>query len=74
MAYTSLAADTLAFTFCQVPFVYHIDENNLIRITHADGTWAETEGLEMNAFDSNEIFNRTALVKQVDVYLTPGLE
>jgi len=74
MAHTSLAADSLAFTFCQVPFVYHIEENNLIRITHADGTWTETEGLEMNAFDSNEIFNRTGLVKQVDVYLTPGLE
>jgi hypothetical protein len=32
------------------------------------------EGLEINAFESNEIFNRTGLIKQVDVYLKPGLE
>lgn len=69
-----LPVNTLAFTFCQVPFVYHFSEKKSVRITNADGTFSETAGLEMNAFYSNEIFNRTGLVKQVDVYLAPRLE
>ena len=69
-----LAKDTLAFTFCQVPFVYHFAEKKSIQITNANGILREMEGLEMNVFESNEIFKRTGLIKQVDVYLTPGLE
>jgi hypothetical protein len=69
----NLAADTLAFTFCQVPFVYHIAEQHSVSITTADGELSKAEGLKINAFESNEIFNRTGLIKQVDVYLTPRL-
>jgi len=70
----SLPAHTLAFTFCQVPFVYHLAEQNSVSISTADGVLSEAEGLEINAFESSEIFNRTGLIKQVDVYLTPRLE
>jgi hypothetical protein len=70
----NLVEDSLAFTFCQVPFVYHISQQNLIKITSADGTITETNGLEMNAFESNEIFNRTGFVKQVDAFITPRLD
>lgn len=69
-----LPANTLAFSFCQVPFVYHIAGKNSVRITNANGVFSEAEGLEMNALESNAIFNRTGLIKQVDVYLTPRLE
>ena len=69
-----LPVDALAFTFCQVPFVYHIAENNSVRITKASGVLSDVDGLEINTFESNEIFNRTGLIKQVDVYLKPGLE
>ena len=69
-----LPASSLAFTYCQVPIVYHIAKKKSIRITTASGILPEVEGLEINAFDSNEIFNRTGLIKQVDVYLIPGLE
>lgn len=69
----NLAADILAFTFCQVPFIYHLSDQNLVSITSADGALSETKGLEMNTFQSNEIFNRTGLIKQVDVYLSPRL-
>ena len=69
----NLPAGSLAFTFCQVPFVYHISEKNLVSITNASSIVSEVEGLEINALESNEIFNRTGLIKQVDVYLTPRL-
>ncbi len=68
----NLTADSLAFTYCQVPFVYHIAEQNEVRITHASGTQTVTEGLEINSVESNEIWNRTGVVGQVDVYLAPG--
>ncbi len=74
MTSINLTANTLAFTYCQVPFVYHIAEQNSVRITNANGILSEAKGLEINAFESNEIFNRTGLIKQVDVYLTPRLE
>jgi hypothetical protein len=68
-----LPVGTLAFTFCQVPFVYHLAEQNLVNILTVDGAMQEAEGLEINAIHSNEIFNRTGAIKQVDVYLTPRL-
>jgi hypothetical protein len=69
----SLPAGTLAFTFCQVPFVYHLADQNLVKITKVDGTLSGAEELEINALYSDEIFNRTGAIKQVDVYLTPRL-
>ncbi len=69
-----LQADTLAFTFCQVPFVYHIAEQHSVRITDANGKQSEVAGLALNAVESQDIFNRTGLLKQVDIYLTPELE
>jgi hypothetical protein len=70
----NLPVNSLAFTFCQVPFVYHNAAKNSIVITNAEGILSGKDGLEMNVFESNEIFNRTGLIKQVDVYLTPRLE
>lgn len=70
----ALNRDSLAFTFCQVPFVYHLAKQNSVKITNANGDVLEAEGLEIKALASNEIFNRTGLVKQVDVYLMPRLE
>ena len=69
----NLPAGSLAFTFCQVPFVYHISKKNSVSITNASSIVSEVEGLEINTLQSNEIFNRTGLIKQVDVYLRPRL-
>jgi hypothetical protein len=70
----ALGVDSLAFTFCQVPFVYHISEHNSVKITKSNAEISEAKGLGIDALVSNEIFNRTGLVKQVDVYLTPRLK
>jgi hypothetical protein len=69
----SLQADNLAFTFCQVPFVYHISEKNKIIVTNTNGSSSESEGLTINEYSSKEIFERTSSIKQVDVYLVPRL-
>jgi hypothetical protein len=69
-----LEVNSLAFTFCQVPFVYHLSDENSITITKTNGEILEFKGLEINALISNEIFNRTAIIKLVSVSLMPRLE
>jgi hypothetical protein len=66
-------SNCLAFTFCQVPFVYHISDENKIKVTNTNGTFFESKSLILSELYSQEIFNRTNFVKQVEVYLTPKL-
>jgi len=68
-----LEIDSLAFTVCQVPVIYHISSGNSIRITNRDGN-SEVDGLILNEVTSASIFNRTGYVRQLDVYLNPALE
>ena len=70
----NLPAGSLAFTFCQVPFVYHISDKNSVSITNNNNVISKIDELKINALESNEIFNRMGLIKQVDVYLTPRLD
>ena len=71
--FIALPAKSLAFTFCQVPFVYHIAPKNLIISTMQNGEIFENEELTIDATNSDAIFNRTGTVKQVDVFLKPRL-
>jgi hypothetical protein len=65
--------DSLAFTICQVPVIYHISSNNFIRITTQEGN-SETEGLTLSTATSTAIFERNGYVRQLDVYLTPAIK
>jgi hypothetical protein len=65
--------DSLAFTICQIPVIYHISSHDFIRITNKKGN-SEMEGLTLNAETCTSIFERNGYVRQLDVYLTPALE
>ena len=65
----SLAENCLAFTFCQIPFIYHIAQQNSIKIRKSDELMIEIDGLKIDASISKEIFNRTGKLKQIDVYI-----
>lgn len=67
-----LGIDSLAFTICQVPVIYHISSRNFIRITTEEGN-SEIEGLTLNAATCTAIFNRNGYVMQLDVYVIPSL-
>jgi hypothetical protein len=69
----ALGINSLAFTFCQVPFVYHVADENAVIVTNKNDASTPLQGSTIDAATSNEIFNRTGLVKQVDVYLNPRL-
>ncbi len=68
-----IGIDSLAFTICQVPVIYHISSRNYIRITTEEGI-SEIDGTILADVISTSIFNRNGYVRQLDVYLNPALE
>lgn len=68
-----LEKNSLAFTICQLPVIYHISSRNFIIITSKEGN-SEIDGLILGEVVSTAIFNRNGSIRQLDVYLKPGLE
>jgi len=68
-----LDAGQLAFTYCQIPVVYHIARTEKTVITHNNDTVQEIAGLEMDMENSSGIFLRNEAIVRIDVFLTPGL-
>jgi len=68
-----LEKNSLAFTICQLPVIYHISSRNFIIITSEEGNY-EIDGLILGEVVSTAIFNRNGSIRQLDVYLKPGLE
>ena len=63
---------SLAFTFCQVPVVYHRREPVGARVTLADGTASSSDSLELPEDVSAHVFARSGWVKQIDVLVGEG--
>ncbi len=68
-----LEADTLAFTYCQVPVVYHLSRPSHLRITRQDGAVEEIVGLDLDPRNSAAVFSRCGEIVRIDVALTPRL-
>ncbi|MCE9578614.1 MAG: hypothetical protein K8W52_36140 [Deltaproteobacteria bacterium] len=66
-----LAPGTLAFTYCQVPVVYHLSDTRRIALT-VDGAAIEIAGDALDAAWSAEVFERTGRVARIDVFTAPG--
>ena len=69
----SLEADTLAFTYCQVPVVYRLSEHPKIEITYHDGGVEVRGGLDLDAATSAAIFERRGEITALTVDLMPSL-
>ncbi|MEI6225422.1 MAG: hypothetical protein WCS72_11740 [Deltaproteobacteria bacterium] len=67
-----LARGTLAFTYCQVPVVYHLSREPGIELTWADGTVTRVAGDTLDREASTSIFERSGRIRRVDVHTTPG--
>jgi hypothetical protein len=68
-----LGPGSLAFTYCQTPFIYRQSRRPAIRIVRADGSVAELEGHTIDRETSAAIFMRSGAVRRVEVDLSPGL-
>ena len=67
-----IGAAELAFTYCQVPIIYHLSSDCKILIRYRDGTRRELVGLELDRDSSEEIFSRHGNISSIGVALTPG--
>ncbi|HSN82407.1 MAG TPA: hypothetical protein VLS88_07520, partial [Polyangiales bacterium] len=61
----------LAFTWCQVPFVYHLDDSAepAIAVTQDDGSKQTLAGLTLPPELSTEIFQRSGRIRQIDLVI-----
>ena len=60
----------LAFTYCQVPFVFHLSEKPMLKTR---GEYAdERPELALSSEESEALFGRTGKLTRIDVYLKPG--
>ena len=67
ITYMDLNANSLAFTVCQVPIIYNISDKEDIKIIANDDGEEIIDGHELNFEHSQNIFNRTNLIKAVHV-------
>ncbi|HWS57376.1 MAG TPA: hypothetical protein VN257_02465, partial [Actinotalea sp.] len=67
-----LPAGSLAFTFCQVPVVYHRGDGPAITVELADGTQVNHPDASLDADASAAIFRRTGAVRALSVTLAGG--
>lgn len=65
-----LSAGCLAFTYCQVLFVYHLSDTSLLKIQGNHP--AEKSDLTLSQNESTALFGRTGEITRIDAYLTPG--
>jgi hypothetical protein len=64
-----LEKGSLAFTYCQVPIVYHLAAKNGLRIKHKNGTTTSFDTLSLDEHTSREIFGRTGEVVGIHVQM-----
>ncbi len=57
----------LAFTYCQVPVVYSLSGENSLEITYHDDSITSHPGLNLDAFMSQKLFERTGEIESIKV-------
>jgi hypothetical protein len=70
-----VAAGSIAFTWCQVPLVYVLDEEDGARllVEYDDGTVSESEELFLTPEDSEALFTRCGRIRRVTIFVGPTL-
>jgi hypothetical protein len=63
---------TLAFSFCQVPVLYHLDKARRIELTLQDGRTSELDGDGLDRETSAAVFERSGRIARIDVFTSPG--
>ena len=64
-----LSKGELAFTYCQVPIVYKISENNAIDVTLEYGESKRFNDLSFDTVTSNLVFERSGKVSEIRVHI-----
>jgi len=68
MCELQLPANSLAFTICQVPVVYHLAQSNSIAV-YGGSTISKTNTLALDEAQSRRLFVRDGSITKIDVFL-----
>ncbi len=71
LEHLDLPAGSLAFTFCQVPVVYHQSGTLTVRVHQTDGTVVECSGGRVPPYVSAGVFGRRGRTRLIEVH-TPA--
>jgi hypothetical protein len=64
-----LPAESLAFTFCQVPIIYKLSTSNKIEVEYFDGKKETFDSYSLSEEVSTKVFERTGEIKLVEVFI-----
>jgi hypothetical protein len=62
-----LKPNSICFTYCQIPIIYTINNQECVEIKYNDGTNKKFDGLIIDDKTSNQVFGRTAEINQIIV-------
>ena len=65
--YMPIKSNSLAYTICQVPVIYSLSDKDDITVITMDGSQETINGHQLNLESSQNIFNRTNLIKALHV-------
>ncbi|MBN2237185.1 MAG: hypothetical protein JW729_06470, partial [Bacteroidales bacterium] len=65
----ALEKDSLCFTYCQVPVIYKLSNENRIKIICEDAPTKVLDSLILDKSYSNRVFSRSGEVVKIIVYL-----
>lgn len=64
-----LNANSLCFTYCQIPIVLELSNENKLKVIHTNNVVTELEILSLDVKTSQQIFGRTGAVDQIIVQI-----
>lgn len=68
-----LKKNSLAFTTCQVPVIYTINNSSKIVLNYKNGETKTFDSLELNEVESKKIVQRTNEISVIEVYLNESI-
>ena len=69
----ALPNDSLMFTYCQIPVIYHLRNEKGLQIEFQDGTKVEMKTLELTPEQTGEIFRRSGDIQTITAFIEEGM-
>ena len=66
----ALTKNSLAFTYCQVPIVYHLGDKRQLTVVYTDGTKTDITGTGLNQEITQLLFNRDHTIEKIRVQIS----
>jgi len=64
-----LEKDTLCFTYCQIPIIYNLGDENAVKVDFTDGKTLQFNTHSLDTETSKKVFSRTGEVETIMVSL-----